>query len=442
MIRFPRPDAVRRLARVLGLCLLGAVALIRPVALHGAPDAPEVRSLWVLSSTLMSPDAIQLAVTTAADAGFNTLFVQVRARGDAMFLGGVEPVGVVSLERAGFDPLAEVLRQAGEVGLAVHAWVNVNLVSSASQLPISRDHIAYRHPEWLMVPRDLARELGPLDPKNPAYLGKLARWTRGHPRELEGLYSSPLHPAAVDHTVAVVRDLVTRYPVDGVHLDYARYPNDGFDFSRAAVASFRDEMRGELTTDRLRDLDAASALDPLTYPDAYPEAWTRFRRSRMTALIMRLRTAVRQARPDAVVSAAVVADLADAYGRRLQDWATWIETGLLDAVCPLAYTVDPAVFGTQIAEARRIPGLHQVWAGIGAFRLTVPRTLENIFTARREGVDGVALFSYDSLAPNVHDQPDYLMQVGRTAFKRDLVLGSAGRRASADVGERRGPHQH
>jgi uncharacterized lipoprotein YddW (UPF0748 family) len=434
--------AARRSVWTLALVGLGLPVLVAVARLDAAGAQPELRALWVQRATLMSAASIEAAVSTAADAGFNTLFVQVRARGDAMFADAIEPAGFVASPDGDIDPLGEILDRAHNAGLAVHAWVNVNLVSSAAQLPISRDHIAYRHPEWLMVPRDLARELATVDPKSPTYVGNLARWSRGNPRELEGLYSSPLQADAAEHTVNVVRDLVARYPVDGVHLDYARYPNVDFDYSRLAVAAFRDEMQPELSPERRAELDTASADDPLVYPETYPEAWTRFRRSRLTALLMRLQSAIRQVRPRAVVSAAVVADLEDATERRLQDWSTWLELGLLDAVCPLAYTVDPATFASQIAAARRVPGLHQVWAGIGAFRLTVPGTLENIFAARREGVDGIALFSYDSLAPSVHDQPDYLLQVGRSAFRSELAPAALNRDARLDAGVRRGPVRH
>ena len=60
----------------------------------------------------------------------------------------------------------------------MHAWINVNLVSSAVDLPIARDHLVYRHPEWLMVPREIAQDVAKVAVDSPAYVGKLARWTR------------------------------------------------------------------------------------------------------------------------------------------------------------------------------------------------------------------------------------------------------------------------
>ena len=124
-------------------------------------------------------------------------------------------------------------------GLKVHAWVAVNLVSSSVTLPASRDHVIYRAPEWLMVPRELAAEMKKIDLRSPAYLGRLARWTRAHGSIVEGLYTSPLHPAAQDHTAAVIGEIAAKYAVDGVHLDYVRFPNEEFDYSPAAMEEFK-----------------------------------------------------------------------------------------------------------------------------------------------------------------------------------------------------------
>ena len=90
---------------------------------------------------------------------------------------------------------------------------------------------------------------------------------------------------------------MTRYAVDGVHLDYARYPTERFDYSRSAVRAFRDAFGAQLSAAVRRQLDAREAEDPLVYPDSYPDEWKAFRIARLTALVGRLRTTVKTARP-------------------------------------------------------------------------------------------------------------------------------------------------
>jgi len=412
-----------------GLTVIAVLALPAILFSHlqaaTEPATVETRALWVLRASLGSPESIATLVRHARDGGFNTLLVQVRGRGDAYFLSTLEPrAAELQRQPPTFDPLAAVLSAAHENGLRVHAWVNVNLVSSATDLPIAPTHVVHRHPEWLMIPRDLVQELSKVPTESPAYVGKLARWTRGQTSgaaaspTLEGLYTSPIVPAAADHVTAVVRDLVTRYAVDGVHLDYARYPSDRFDYSRAAVRAFRDTLRPQLVGAVLREVDGQEAEDPLAYPDTFPSEWKAFRIARMTRLMGRLNETVKAARPGALVTVATAPDISDARDRKLQDWAGWLRSGIVDAVCPMAYTPDADTFAAQIAAARDIKGGAAVWAGIGAYRLAPAQTIENIETARRLGTAGVILFSYDSLIDPRQSAPDYLSVVGRSAFAK------------------------
>ncbi|MGH9349498.1 MAG: glycoside hydrolase family 10 protein [Vicinamibacterales bacterium] len=404
----------RRIPLVLAaVCALGVLA----TAIDAAPPASqEVRALWVLRTSLESPEAIRRMVASASDNGFNALFVQVRGRGDAYFSGGVERRAVtLASQPEGFDPLAETMARAKDAGLRVHAWVNVNLVSSAAELPASREHVIYQHPEWLMVPRELAPELRSIDVRSPEYLGRLARWTRANAATVEGLYVSPVHADALAHVAAIVADLVTRYAVDGVHLDYVRYPAADFDYGRAAVEAFEAEMRARIPPSARARVEALQALDPFAWPETFADDWRLFRQSRLTAVVARVRSTVKAARPGTLVSAAVVPEVEAAQRDKLQDWRTWIEHGFIDALCPMAYTPEPSAFAAQIAEVRALAAGRPVWAGIGAYRLSPRETIDHIASARRLGVDGIILFSYDSLISPPHGS-EYLAAIGRAAF--------------------------
>ena len=267
------------------------------------PASAEIRALWVTRSSLTSPASIAALVRTARDQGFNTLLVQVRGRADAYYTSDLEPRSADLARQPGLLRSARrrSWRKRRPSGIRVHAWVSVNLVSSAVELPAAPDHLVYRHPEWLMVPRAIAQDVARLDPANPAYVGKIARWTRGQLETVEGLYASPLQPEAAAHTERVVVDLARRYDLDGVHLDYARYPNQQFDYSRFAIAEFRADIRPRLGADARRELDAEAENDLFAYPDRLPAEWKAFRRARLTALVARhqprrARRAARRAR--------------------------------------------------------------------------------------------------------------------------------------------------
>jgi uncharacterized lipoprotein YddW (UPF0748 family) len=364
----------------------------------------EVRALWVARTSLSSPEAIESMVAAAQQSGFNALLVEVRGRGDSYFLNGVEPRPAALTMQPAFDPLAEALARAHAHGLALHAWINVNLVAGTT-VPSARTHIVFKHPEWLMVSRKIADDMATLDPAGPEYLGRLTRYARNQPRDVEGLYLSPATAGAVDYTASVVRDVVSRYAVDGVHFDYVRYPNDDFDYSRETLAAFRKTL-------------PSAALPPSGlqgYPAAYPDRWREFRTERLTALITALRDAVKRVRPGAPVSLAVTPEPSEAKARYMQDWARWLEDGLIDVVCPSPYTTEGAAFASQLAAAQDAAGRHLLWAGIGAHRLSPEQTLDDIQVARRLGAAGIVLFSYDTLIAPPRGS-GYLSQLGKAAF--------------------------
>ena len=376
-----------------------------------AGPAAEVRALWVQRTTLTSAPSVIALVESARAAGFNTLLVQVRGRGDAYYSSRLEPRGqALSRQDPSFDPLELVIAAGHRAGLRVHAWVNVNLIADA-ELPAARTQLVYTHPEWLMVPRELAGEMAEIDRRSPGYLERLSRYAKTHSDQIEGIYLSPIQPAAADYTVGVIADIAARYAVDGIHLDYTRFPNDDFDYSSDSLEQFRIDLLRRLTGAERRTYQTRAEGRVLFYTEMFPQGWQEFRRARLTAMVVRLRTAIKQKRPGAMLSAAVWPDANEAANRRLQDWRGWLETRLLDAVCPMAYTVNATLFRSQIAEVKQLAGARPVWAGIGAYHLSAAGTIEHIQAARRLGAEGIILFSYDNLMGD-----DYLPSVARGAF--------------------------
>jgi uncharacterized lipoprotein YddW (UPF0748 family) len=394
------------------ISLLPAAVMAAAVVAGGAPR--EVRGLWVVRTSLVSPASVSAMVAAARDAGVNTVFVQVRGRGDAYFASRLEPrPAALASQAASFDPLASVLREGHAAGLAVHAWVNLNLVADAGDPPVDPRHVVNRHPEWLMVPMELAASIG--DPRGARFVRTLASWTRRQSATVEGLFTSPISGGAADHLAHVVEDLAARYAVDGVHFDYVRYPGAAFDYSREALRAFRKEVAPDVPRRDRNALERSQRSNPLVWTQTFPRRWDTFRRDSLTNLVRRLRGVVHRLRPKAVVSAAVVPDAQTAVAAKFQDWPAWAADGVLDALCPMTYATDIGVFRQQVEAARSLSRGRAVWAGIGAYRLTAGEALRQIQEARALGVDGVLLFSYDSLVSPARG-PDNLSRIGAQAF--------------------------
>jgi len=345
---------------------------------------------------MSSEEQIRDMVADAAAAGFNTLIVQVRGRGDAYYASSLEPRAESLQGPPDFDPLALTIAEAHRRGMAVHAWINTHLVWGPVAPPQSPLHLVNAHPEWLAVPRPLARELFAADPASPSFYEALRRYAADRPQTVEGIYTSPSHPDVRARVLAVWMDLLARYDLDGLHFDYIRYPSGDFDYSRGALERFRSWVAYRIGTARLAELDRAAAADPLAFTTALPAEWDDFRREQITSLVAEIYGAVKARRPELVVSAAVVAEPETAHGVRFQEWERWLEAGILDIAVPMAYTPDDARFQTLVRSARRAAGQRdRVWAGIGAYLDTATGTLSKIDLARAEDAGGVVLFSYD-----------------------------------------------
>lgn len=376
-----------------------------------AASRAEVRALWVVRHALASRQSIDRLITEAVKNGYTDLIVQVRGRGDAYYQSSYEPrAAELAGQPPDFDPLASVLQSAHSAGLRVHAWINLFLVADLAALPSSPRHLVHRHPEWLMVPRGMATERPQLSPQSPAFAEHLLAFSRRNREDLEGIFATPAHPGLREWVARLALELVRRYPVDGLHLDYVRYPNPAYDFSRVSLDRFQEEMAGRLPAEDREFLESQTLVDPIFYPDNFPTQYAAFQRRQVDLLVERLHKELKQARPDLLLSAAVFADSHLASQFRFQDWPNWARHGWLDILCPMAYTPETERFQSLLEGVRKAAAGQAVWIGIGAYRQGVEQAKEKIALARAAGVEGFVLFSYNSSVTISPDNPagDYL----------------------------------
>jgi uncharacterized lipoprotein YddW (UPF0748 family) len=308
-------------------------------------------------------------VEDAARAGFTALFVQVNGRGEAYYRSDILP----PTEGLGdYDALAAILSLARPRGLAVHAWINAFTVGSPSQRPSSPNHVQNAHPDWITWD-STGRSLLEWPPEQ-------AR------RNLLGYYFlEPGLPAVADFVAAVVAEVAGRYPVDGIHLDYIRYPGPHMGYHPAV----RAEFAARHGVDPLA-LDAASPLLPL---------WDDWRREQVTNVVRRAAAAARVARPGLLVSAAVLPDLGVAVKLRLQDWPRWVREGDLDFVTPMAYSASTAEVQALLAAGWQAAPPQGVYPGLGAYKFGRDG---QAFVAQVEAVlarqpAGLLVYSYQAL---------------------------------------------
>ena len=152
----------------------------------------------------------------------------------------------------------------------------------------------------------------------------------------------PGHPDAARYMADVILEPAQHYEVDGIHLDYIRYPEDAnYGWNPTAIARFQ----------RLYNRTGT--------PAASDPAWAQFRRDQVTALVRQIYLRAFAIRPSIKVSAALVTwgngpasdaeyRAKDAYSRVFQDWRGWLEEGILDLGIPMNYFRENACPGAHV----------------------------------------------------------------------------------------------
>ena len=275
-------------------------------------------------------------------AGCDRIYLQVSGRWDAWFPSAVFPPPERDPRAPGWeDPAAEAIADAHRRGIEVHAWVNALLAWSAPDPPNDPAHVFRARPGWFLSDargRSM-RALGRDELDRAGLVG-------------EGWFLDPARMEVRTELRRFVLDLALRYPVDGIHLDYIRYPSG---WAPPAGA------------------DAVELLVELIHGD------------------------LKTVRPDVVLSAAVLPIPEEARRSFGQAWDGWLERGIIDEVLPMVYRSSAEAI---LAAVRNWPATvprERVWVGIRLDRIPPAQFRE---AARRLGeaaVAGTALFSHNLL---------------------------------------------
>jgi uncharacterized lipoprotein YddW (UPF0748 family) len=278
-----------------------------------------------------------------------------------------------------FDPLSAVVEAAHASGLEVHAWINV--YSAWSHALPSRDtlHVMRRHPEWFLADAQ-GRRLCDFSIQELKAAG------------IPGAFLSPARPEVQVYVEALVTEIAARYAVDGIHLDYFRYPSLRFGYEECSRTGF---MREYYVDPRL--LEEPDSTRQPGEPARTRELWNDWRTRQVSRNLYRLADLIRNRWPHVRLSCAVIADQQEARARG-QDWMSWLEDGYPDFVVLMAYSRSNERVRTQLNQALGTGCRERVWAGLGAFQQSARSMASQIRIARARGVGGIAVFSYDRLA--------------------------------------------
>lgn len=351
-----------------------------------------VKAVWVTRFDYKTAADLEAIFANCAEAGFNTVLLQVRGNATAFYASPFEPwAEQLGGRDPGFDPLELACSLAKERGISLHAWINLIPAWWGTTPPEDPKQVYNAHPEWLWVDQ------------------------YGKQQALSDKFYVSLNPCLPEvrrYLVTVVTDIASRYPVEGIHLDYARFPSEP---PATPAGTDVDYPRDARTLELFRSathLELPAAGQPLS--PAVQKAWDEWRTAAITELIRSLRASLLELPAPPVLSMAVKAE-PDGGMRYFQDAAGWVRAGLVDALFPMNYVQDPAAFDqrnaawqarlTQLGKLDPTLRVPHLVVGVRAAAKEHAITVELIERALGSA-DGFCLFAYSNLFASTNDEID------------------------------------
>jgi len=350
----------------------------------------EIRAMWLDRGSIVRAEnraGLAKLFDNMQASGINTVFFETINAGYPIYRSRVAPVQNPLTE--GWDPLADAVALAHERDMELHAWMWTFAAGN-----LRHNAIIYKSDDFL----------GPSLGANPDWV---AYDQDGNPIPLGQTkpFYDPANPEVREYLLSLAEEIITGYDVDGLQLDYIRYPfqdpSEGrtYGYGIAARRQFR----------RLAGIDPVR-LSPIIDPwlsraererrRSLWEEWDAFRIEQITSFVQETSQLVRSKRPDITLSAAVFAmPERDRLQKIQQDWNTWAEEGLVDWIVLMSYAQDANRFSELITPwvAEQDYGSTLVIPGIRLLDMPVPVIVDQLQTLRDMPATGYALFATDNL---------------------------------------------
>lgn len=358
-------------------CLLFLVFLLLQTI--GAVESPkhEIRAVWL--TTVYGLDWPKKPATTEAgrkaqqqdlcnildrlaDANFNTVFLQVRLRGDVIYRSAIEPASKTFSGKygtmPGYDPLAFAIEECHKRGMECHAWFVT--------FPVGTEKAVQEQGKLSVVKR----------------YPKLCKRHNGE------WYLDPGVPETTDYILSLVKELVNGYDIDGIQFDYIRYPEQAKSFPDKAVHNKYGKSQ--------------------KLPD--------WRRENINKMVYRIYDWVKQAKPWVQVSSSPLGKYNriervpnagwTAYESVFQDPKIWMQKGKQDMIVPMMYYLHDNFFPFVDNWVENCND-RLVVPGLGAYRMekneadwTVNDITDQIDYSRYYGGAGCSFFRCENVLDN------------------------------------------
>ncbi|MBN9394154.1 MAG: family 10 glycosylhydrolase [Candidatus Melainabacteria bacterium] len=351
----------------------------------------EARCVWLDRGTIVAcRDAQGMAklFDKLKQANINVVYFETNNAGFVMF---PSKVAVQNPETTSWDPLGAAVEEAHKHGMEIHAWFWIFNVGNNKHNPIIGKEADYPGP--VLSTHDFAWALAS---QSGAFVP---------PRQSE-YWLDPSNPECRQYVKSLMMEVLEKYPVEGVQLDYIRYPfnNKGSEMGFNWLGRTKFERETGMSLDRL--------------DDATREAWIHWKSLQVTSFVKEVSDMVRSRKPGVRISAAVYA-----LPKRLrinaiqQEWETWVANGWVDTLNPMTYVATPkelADAGGYVRESTQDKAL--AYPGLSIRQLDQAGLIEQMDQARVVGTLGTTMFA----AAHLDDKKNSVLKLG--PYRKPCVM--------------------
>ncbi|WP_445311221.1 family 10 glycosylhydrolase [Microcoleus vaginatus] len=346
---------------------------------EGQRVGAEIRAVWLDRGTIVaarSEQGLAAVFDRLAAAGINTVFFETLNAGYTIYPSQVAPQQ--NPLTVGWDPLASAVKLAHERGMELHAWVWVfatgnkrhnTLIGQPNSYP---GPVLSAHPQWANIDNK-GRTQNPNDGK---------------------FYLDPANPEARNYLLRIVSEIANNYKVDGVQLDYIRYPfqDDNANFTYGYGIAARQQFR---------QLTGADPVNISPRNGSLWRQWVEFKTNQINSFVAEVSQLLRQNYPRTILSVAVFPHPESQRIYKIQqNWEVWARQGIVDLIVPMTYALD-----TNRLERITEPLVKEQMLGSALISpsvklLTLPQVvaIDQIQALRDLPTGGYAIFAVESIS--------------------------------------------
>ncbi len=341
------------------------------------PNLPnQILGVWFDRGSMVSlgnAESLKIRLAQLARAGMTDIFVETINAGFPVYPNSImQPVQNPLIKD--WDPLSTAVQEGHALGLRVHAWVWCFAVGNTRHNRIMG---------WS------SEEKGPV--LSLARLENQQLLMNDGSSVPKGQHEYWLDPASYDAQQFLVdwyAEIVDRYAVDGVQLDYIRYPFQS------------STQRAGYNPLSLYNFYQATGLRPTPENQG---AFDRWKIENVSRFVAKVNKTLKAKKPDLILSAAVFAlPTQDRLKAIQQDWETWSKRGWIDWLIPMAYTENTVAFNQQITRMKQSlkPTRTLLVSGVGLHKLEGAQRIERSEQLHKNGVSGWTWFANTHLDAN------------------------------------------